>query len=310
MDPPPTKRWLKIAAEAALLRTGAAQVGRLVHRSRTIVLAYHNIVPEGAEAGGDRSLHLPLDEFARQLDRLQQTHEVIALSNLFDPVQLDGRPRAVITFDDACRGAVTAGVAELVRRGLPATIFVAPALLDGCSFWWDVLAERDSGAVPAPIRNEALQRLAGRDSFIREWARDLHLHQSAVPDHAEGATQQELTRAAVQPGISVGSHSWSHPNLARLPAEELVEELARPLEWLRRTVPNAIPWLAYPYGVTSRLVEEAAARVGYEGAFMAAGSYVGKRTGNGRWRYSLPRLNVPAGMSLVRFELCCAGLSI
>jgi hypothetical protein len=37
------------------------------------------------------------------------------------------------------------GIPELVRRGLPATVFVAPALLDQRAFWWDRLANPTTG---------------------------------------------------------------------------------------------------------------------------------------------------------------------
>ncbi len=126
--------------DLTVVRTGLTRLGRSLSRSRVLVLAYHNIVPEGAEDAGDPSLHLPEKQFARQLDLLVETHTIVPLQSALTDAWEPNRPRAVITFDDAYRGAVTVGIDEIVRREIPATVFVTPAFVDGRSFWWDALA--------------------------------------------------------------------------------------------------------------------------------------------------------------------------
>lgn len=127
-------RHVKAIAEKALRWTGATSISRALHRHHVMVLAYHNIVPHGEPIVGDRSLHLEQREFARQLDWIDRTYDVVPLTAIFNAKETHGRPRAAITFDDAYRGAVTAGVAELVERDMPATIFVAPGFVGGNSF--------------------------------------------------------------------------------------------------------------------------------------------------------------------------------
>src|SRR5690606_40922240 len=84
-------------------------------------------VPPEDAGQGDTSLHLPLPRFIQQIERVARTHEIVDLeTTLSGPGH---RPRAVLTFDDAYRGAVTLALPELRKRGLPATVFVAPALL-------------------------------------------------------------------------------------------------------------------------------------------------------------------------------------
>src|SRR5690606_28448975 len=124
----------------------------------------------GERAVGDVSLHLPQRAFARQLDQLRRTHEVVTLDEAMMPTSPPRRPRAVITFDDAYRGAVRAGVDELVRRSMPATLFVSPAFIDGGSFWWDVLA--DESGLAEEVRTNALETLQGKDEAIRRWAKE------------------------------------------------------------------------------------------------------------------------------------------
>ena len=276
---------------------------RVPVRRRALVLAYHNVVPAGGAPAGERSLHLPQADFAAQLDALARTHDVVPLADLLRPAPAGARPRAAVTFDDAYRGAVTAGVAELARRGLPATVFVVSGRVGGGAFWWDALAA--DGVLPPGFRARALEEARGRDDEVRALARRLGLAASPVPAHALPADEAELRAAAAVPGITLASHSGSHPNLRRLPEVEVEAELAGPLEWLRaRFGGAAVPWLSYPYGLGSPALARAAARAGYAGAVLVGGG----RTAAGGDPFAVPRVNVPAGVSPAGFALRAAGV--
>ncbi|HEX7090790.1 MAG TPA: polysaccharide deacetylase family protein [Longimicrobiales bacterium] len=299
------RQHLKASLEAVLMGCGAAALARRLSTGRGCVLAYHNIVPEGEEPAGDRSLHLPVQQFRAQLDHLVETHEVVPLDALLRPPDRPPRrPRVAITFDDAYRGAITCGVAELRARGLPATVFVAPAFVGGRSFWWDSLASGPEG-LDAELRAHALAGLRGVDSEIRRWAAQAGIAQTTVPAHARAASEEELACALQHPGLSLGSHTWSHPNLVRLLAAELAQELELPLRWLRERFERVLPWLSYPYGMTSPAVEAAVARAGYAAALRVTGGLLPRR---GMQRYALPRINIPAGSSRRGFALRAAGL--
>jgi peptidoglycan/xylan/chitin deacetylase (PgdA/CDA1 family) len=295
----------KDTVERLLVAGGAAALGRRRRRHAALVLAYHNVVPEGAPVAGERSLHLPQARFARQLDQLVRTHDVVPLADLFAG-EPGPRPRAAITFDDAYQGAMTAGVTELAHRGLPATFFVAPAFVGGGAFWWDKLADPATGELPDGVRRHALERLEGRDSDVRAWAAGEGLTFHEVPPHQRVATEVELGAATRCPGVTLGSHSWSHPSLPTLNHAELAEELGRPQAWLRERFPAAIPWLAYPYGLADAAVERAAAAAGYVGAVRISGGWVSAK--GPAARHAVPRYNVPAGLSQAGFVLRAAGV--
>ncbi|HEV2150159.1 MAG TPA: polysaccharide deacetylase family protein [Longimicrobiaceae bacterium] len=300
------RRILKLSAEKVLCRSGLTRLARVCRRTGAVVLAYHNIVPDGESWEGDRSLHLPQREFARQLDLVQRTHDVVPLSSL-SAAPRGGRPRVVITFDDAYQGAVTAGVEELSRRGLPATIFVTPGFLGGMSFWWDVLALPGDAGLAPELRDRCLTELRGCDVEIRRWAAERGHPIGKVAPHQTGATEVQLEAACRTGGITLGAHTWTHPNLTALRPGELEEELVRPLRWLRERFLGVLPWLTYPYGLTSPAVEEAARRAGYEGAFRVEGGWMPPRWTEAR-SHALPRSNVPAGASLENFEIRTSGL--
>jgi len=294
----------KATAETVLLSAGAAHLSRRLRSGQTLVLAYHNIVPAGERPGGDRSLHLPVARFTAQLDLLTRHHDVVPLDHLFTPAA-GPRPRAAVTFDDAYAGTLHAGIPELVRRGLPGTIFVCPAFLGGRTFWWDALTRPDHDGPAPALRRHALGPLAGRDAEIRPWAAKHGFPEYRVSDHARCATEADLRAALGHPGITLGSHSWSHANVAELEGAALDEELTRPRAWLTEHLGATADWLAYPYGYHNPRAEEAARRAGYRGALALHAGWIGSTPAQ---PFALPRLNVPAGVSANGFALRISGL--
>ncbi|MFQ5529612.1 MAG: polysaccharide deacetylase family protein, partial [Gemmatimonadota bacterium] len=246
---------MKALAERILLHAGPAAVSRRSHRKRGLVLAYHNIVPDGESLVGDESLHLPCRRFVEQLDVLSdEAIRVVSLDELTgvtgEPEVVEPRRRVAITFDDAYRGAMQAGVKELVRRDLPATVFVVPGLLGDRTFWWDALSATDAGLIDG-ARTEALEVARGRNEEVIAWARRSGLPLGEVPEHARSATEAELRSATLHDGIEIASHTWSHANLARLTEEECRVDIARAAEWLQQRFEEDPRWLSYPYGLHS-----------------------------------------------------------
>jgi peptidoglycan/xylan/chitin deacetylase (PgdA/CDA1 family) len=289
---------LKRGIEAALSSVPVATVTRRRTIGRRLILAYHGIVPEGEPAAGERSLFLRQRLFAAQLDLLRQLVEVVPLAEL--NLTSERRPCVAITFDDAYRGAVNEAVGELSVRQLPATIFVAPGRLDGHVFWWDALSG-SSQSLDDSVRNHALNRLGGVDERVRTWAERIRLPASAeVPAYVRTASAAELHAAVRNPGITLGSHTWSHANLARLSPDEIGAELSRSSDWLLSNFgAKAIPWLAYPYGSYSEETLCVARRSGYRAAVTVGGGWYDPASVS---HFTLPRLNVPETLSLAGFR--------
>lgn len=294
---------LRRAVEAVLVRSGGTAIARRRTRGRTLILAYHNVIPDELFPVGDRSLHLPVTHFRAQLDLLTRFFDIVPVAATMRPYS-GRRPRAVVTFDDAYRGALTLGIPELVARGLPVTVFVTPGAIGGRTFWWDeVAAVRGNALVPTPLRQEALWSWEGRADVVRARLaeRGLTLDGSGLPDVLRTASEDEL-KAAVRSGlVRLAAHSFSHPNLAALPVEMLDEELARPLAWLGTRFPGATdPWIAWPYGPDSPAVRHAAREAGYVAAFRISGRWLAPGAVAG---FETPRWNVPAGITTNGFTL-------
>lgn len=294
----------KRLAEQALIEWGIEAFLRKRHPGGILVLAYHNVLPDGEPSRGDRSLHLPVSEFAKHLDAIAATHEVIPLDAIMDVDPAVSPPRALITFDDAYHGAITAGIPELTRRGLPATIFVAPAILETAT-WWDLLAERSGTSLSTVDRSRALTEFAGKGAAVLDGFGVRGSEERVLP---QIGSEADVIAAAAQPGISIGAHTWSHANLSVLGQAELHEEIERPIEWLRQRTSSFTPWLSYPYGMFNSAVEDAARSAGYRGAFKIDGGSL--KRGAFQRPHALNRLNIPAGLTLNGLRLRLAGLSV
>ena len=284
---------LKYPVEKALSSASVSWMTRHRLRGKRLILAYHGVIPEGAEVAGERTLFIRQEDFRAQLDMLAEFTDVAPLEMIDE--EGDGRPRIAITLDDAYRGAVREGVQELVARGLPATIFVAPGRLNDHVFWWDAMAGK--GDLDQRVRDYALHALSGNDEKVRRWAVSAGVQVSeAIPEYARAASLAELKAAVRNPGITVGSHTWSHANLASLGITEIVTEVARSREWLHREFPGrVVDWLAYPYGLDSIAAHAALAHSSYAaGVRISGGWHRSDRVS----RYARPRLNVPAGWSV------------
>lgn len=299
-----TKEW----SERGLVAFRIPDLARKVRRRQALVLAYHNVVPDDCPPVGDRSLHLRLCDFRAQLDVLQATHDVVPLETLLEDPEESARPRAILTFDDAYRGALELAIPEIVDRGLPVTVFVSPGLLGSDAFWWDALAVGNGARLAPELRRRALAEMGGRQDRIFSWARNRGLHPDAdLHWLARPASAEEVRVAAELRGVRFGSHSWSHPDLTSLERDTFGRELAEATRWLASNVRDPSSWFAYPYGIHD---PDARARI-------AAAGHEGGVSGDAGWTHLPPeepfavrRFNVPAGLSEAGFRLRTAGVPL
>lgn len=127
---------------------------------------------------------------------------------------------AVLTFDDGYRGVPEHALPAFAAQGFTATMFLASGLVG--------LSAREAAALNPDL-----------DRDILDWAQ-----------------AGELLGA----GWEIGSHTVSHPNLARLDAIALERELNVSRSELEQRLQRPVRSLAYPYGRFNSRVRDAAAR--------------------------------------------------
>ncbi|MDT5262484.1 MAG: hypothetical protein QOC61_1488 [Acidobacteriota bacterium] len=218
---------------ALLHRAGVDRLIAWRHRRRVVFLCYHSVTKWPHLMTHEAELHTPLERFVAHLDYLQRHHHVIPLGEYLAARRERRRLpdySAVLTFDDGTRNFFTVVAPLLAERGLAATAFVITKHT----------SERN-GMPPADV-----------------WTQD--------DDHAY-LSWAEVRRLASQPGIEIGSHSHTHPDLTSVPSEEAQRELAESLAAVIEHTGNASPALAYPHGKTSGEVCGIARTLGYACAF-------------------------------------------
>ncbi len=260
-------------------------------RGRSVVLAYHNVIPDDEPVSGDPGAHLRLGEFQKHLDFLSGRFQVVPLEEVFRPEPVDGPLRIAITFDDAYRGAILLGIPELTKRHLPATVFVPTGLVGKGPFWWDEFEFSGWEGERIPLR-----RLQGYYPAVRAWALDSGWKARAQEPFQVPASESELlTAARAAPAIRFGTHTVSHRNLSELSMHEIRQELQSSLKWLAKRSISPSPWLSYPYGLTALHVEAVAKENGLQGGLTITGGSVRPPLTN---HFQAPRVNVPAGISM------------
>lgn len=306
------RRVLKRLIEIGAGWSGAASVLTRRMRGRGLVLAYHNVVPPGERAWGEASLHLPAALFRGHLEVLSERCTVVPLESLpglsdHGDGRDDAGPFVAITFDDAYRGAATAGVEELERFGYDATFFINPGLTREPGFWWDRLAMSRGGELPGAVRRHCLNALAGRQHEALTWATEAWGDLAEAPDHSRPSTHAGLVALAAHHHVSCECHTWSHPNLSRITAEERASEFRRSSGWMEEHLSRTPSLVSYPYGEHDGLVDTDAAIHPYRHAFRIEGGWMPPGPPP---PFAVPRLNVPAGLSPEGLRLRLAGVGV
>ena len=201
-------------------------------------------------------------------------------------------------------------------------------MLAGTPFWWDELAGLVCGTenletLSVSVGNRTRRfRTGSNDERIRACL-DLHrllrrLHESsrrrvleeiaaarpsgpAVPGGGRPLTVGELQRLDRLAGVTIGSHTVSHPALTSLEPAGRGAELGKSRVALEDLLGHTVDLFSYPYGrgsdIDARTVRMAAA-AGYRAACTTVQAAVSGRTRP----YALPRLTVldwaPAEFSL------------
>jgi len=226
---------------------------------------------------------------------------------------------AALTADDGYRDNITEALPILEEHGVPITIYVAPALIDGSKdLWWDVLenivAVGDMVSVPTPGGPLALdcstpaRKLAANarlhDHFVQEvpeeGQRDL-LRQLARSSGVDADTPRrdtlmdwnELARAAAHPLVTIGAHTVSHYNLRRLGEPCARREIENVRCILEERLGKNPRHLAYPYGYANA-VGEREVRLAREAGYVSAVTtrHGVLHTGHAGFLHALPRISV------------------
>lgn len=167
-----------------------------------------------------------------------------------------------VTFDDAYVD-IDGALRVLDRLGVPATVFAATGFAE-----------------------------EGRPLDVPELA-----EQAAKRPERLATMRWEQLRDLAERGVTIGSHTISHPHLPALSDAELDRELGESRARVEDELGRPCTLFAYPYGEHDGRVQAAVRRAGYEAAFAL---WPGSSPRN---RFALPRIDLYRRDSLVRASL-------
>lgn len=268
---------------------GLYPAARLITRNHPRILMYHRFQTSGT-AG------LTAETFDCQVRYIARYFNPMSLGELLGYLRTNRSPpphSIVITVDDGHRDFLDVAWPVLRQNRVPATLFVTTGFIDGELWLWpDQISWILDRCGPLP----SIIDLGG--STLRPGAapwQSIIDHILTLPDHRRRCAPDELAAQVAcyppntppdgyQPvtwdelrmlegnGIEIGGHTHTHPNLARVPLEQLPSEITRCRERLDDELGEATRPFCYPNGqlddVTADVVS-AVAYAGFTGAVLA-----------------------------------------
>ena len=168
--------------------------------------------------------------------------------------------------------------------------------------WWRTVCRLSQ--VAPETRNSLMAELRGKVNTIGKPLIDLSNHTAC---RRYGLLTSDEIQKLVAAGMSVGSHTITHPILSRQEPENAYIEVARSRELLERATGKSIWAFAYPFGDAQSVNPQVVAMVrkaGYTAAFLNFDGGLGHRLED---HYSLPRIHVTNTTTLAELEAHISG---
>lgn len=325
---------------ASLLQaTGVLRALEHLPRERGLyVLNYHRIGTTDGNVLDDATFSASADSLHTQMTYLRRHFATPPAQQVLESIQRGhfDDPSVLVTFDDGYRDNYDLAFPVLRDAGVPGCFFVVSGYVDQPSLpWWDHVAyavKRTSVEVltldyPEPLTFDlrTTRRAVVTAGILRAYKRARPLDGQRFFDGFTAATGVEVDGAALSRdlfaswdalremqagGMTIGSHTVTHPVLASLPPEAQRRELTQSRERIGEMLGLKPDLLAYPVGgptaftdTTQQLAREA----GYRAAF----SYFGGLNHAERLApYAIGRASVEIGESHAQFRLKAATATV
>ncbi|MEI6176292.1 MAG: polysaccharide deacetylase family protein [Verrucomicrobiota bacterium] len=240
---------------------------------------------------------LPIARFVSGVQALRRRYQIVSLDAAVAMLsrRMEWRPRCVVlTFDDSLHCLLPTAAAWLSESGLNATFFLSTEVIDRQRpYWW----KRLESAVAASIAKAVSARLPDGTTFRIDPALGLgsvaplkkalkllptaeieavvtNLEEQFGGAGTASAGDNPYARVLSWPevrelallGMTIGSHTVTHPNLTILPPEQVRTELIESRERIEVMAGVPCEHLCYPYGAYSPAVCAMARAAGYRSA--------------------------------------------
>ena len=317
------------AAKRLLFSVGAYDAVRRVRPSDGLaILRYHAICGPEGHAYADPGICVTPSSFERHVAYLASRYCVLplpeAVAYLREGKSLPANAVA-ITFDDGYADNLSAA-RVLQRHGVSGTFYITAGCLSGEAPFWPSevrqIVERVSGEsialnatgthVSIPCASPAERRSAIRTVAkllksntipVREQLRDqLRAAAAAFAPTSYMLTWEQL-REMQRLGMTIGSHTMTHPNLPSAGLEDARREIYDSRARLERELDAPVTMFSYPNGGAERYMTRDVARLVREAGFDAATTSWNGFAGAGSDPFALERVQVAERLEDLAFAL-------
>ncbi len=294
--------WLKW-----LDRLGINALFRFLNRGRPLILWYHGIcADEFTLLRGYDVRQLPVSLFRRQLEHLRDHgYRFVSQDELMGLLESGRSTAGVVTLsiDDGLRNVITRGYPLMKEFGARGTFYVVPDLVDRGEMLWTDLVETVVRCAPRgeyrfefrgesmrfDLSDEASNRrvmraIKRRLRSLPDRERRRHMEQfrapapEEIPDEFTLASWEEL-RDLDPAVLTLGNHTASHPDCARLDGEEAFDrEIWQAGLDIEEKVGYPVRHFCYPAGSYDDRVLSALRSFGYHSAVTTDEGYADATT--------------------------------
>lgn len=227
--------------------------------ARFIILMYHFI--DQPRSDRESRFCCTPQRFARQMRYLKESnHTLISLDKLIECID---------------------GHATLPENGVVVTFD------DGCT-------SNYSNALPVLLRYKIPATMFIVTNYIGQSNAWMHSRGFPFRKLVSRSQLQELLDA----GISLGSHTRTHPRLTELSDDSVMDEVRTSKQTLEDIIGKPVPYFAYPFGLYNQMIRDAVEAAGYRAACST-------RSGFNRSdvdRFTLRRIEIYGSDSLWKFR--------
>lgn len=297
------------------------------HRGRPVtVLCYHTLRPDDDPI--DAWTAVRESDFVRQMEFLRAHYDIVSLDAALDARAGQGRPQAVVTFDDGEVGLSDSLLPIVSRLGIPVTLYIATGqIASGVPYWFDAIinALQADGDFAIDLSAHGLKTWSvGAARGATRWGAISNILETLKgvapgvrPALAAAVVAQappiagrpfkalrplsvaELTEVSRHPQVTIAAHSHCHNLLDQIPAAEVRDSVLRSRRLLEGWTGQAVRHFAYPNGNHTAEVASIVSELGFASA-MALEDRLWHR---GMDRFALPRISVGRYDDFDRFKL-------
>ncbi len=317
-----------LAKTAFLHMGGYAAIRRVLPSRGLAILRYHAICGPDGYSYADPQICITPQHFERHVAYLAKAYSVVRLEDAVRAL-INGSalpPNAVaITFDDGYADNLAAAC-TLARYGASATFYItAGCLADGQPFWPAELrhlvnaipAQRVSLQAGTVVLEIDLSSPAARLAAVRRLTKTF----KSQPIPLREALREQLRRVARYAdmprvmltwdevremhalGMTIGSHTMTHPNLPSAGPAAAREELVASRQRLQHEIGAPVTMFSYPNGGAERYftpeLQEAVRDAGYAAAVTSRNAFAGRDSD----LYALERIEVEDSLQHLVFAL-------